>query len=170
MRWVLLCVALIALEVRAQEPTVIDSESMIKFFSGNTKSRAIVSDGVAKGPTGMSLDFPLVFESGSTTLSASVLAQLRLLAAALQAPELVKYRFNIVGHTDAAGSSDANRKRSEAWANRIKSILVANGVSKVRLTTIGEGESRLLYPHRPTDSRNRRIEIENCGNGCSDKR
>jgi len=71
------------------------------------------------------------------------------LAAALNSPELVGFKFVIEGHASAEGSAAANQKLSQLRANAIFDFLVNQGVAASRLLAVGHGEQQAVY--QPTD-------------------
>jgi outer membrane protein OmpA-like peptidoglycan-associated protein len=89
------------------------------------------------------------------------------------ADQLVKYllrekpaRIILIGHTDEWGSDRYNCSLSKARAETIKNHLVAAGIAKQRITTIGNGERKPLELYDPTnyspaeiDQLNRRVEF-----------
>ena len=66
----------------------------------------------------------------------------------------------IIGHTDSIGSVKYNKKLSLARANSVMKALVAKGVSAVRLSVEGRGESEPIASNKTEEGRaiNRRIE------------
>ena len=98
----------------------------------------------------------VLFEVGKAELLPSSDPALRQLATELQArPSL---RLRIAGHADKVGEPDKNQVLSEQRAEAVKAFLVAAGVAGERLSTVGYGDSRPLYP--APDVRNRRVEVE----------
>lgn len=67
----------------------------------------------------------------------------------------------IAGHTDSTGSESYNQQLSERRAEAVKNALVGNGVSPMRMRTIGYGESRPIADNNTDFGRqlNRRVEI-----------
>ena len=67
----------------------------------------------------------------------------------------------VVGHTDAVGSNDYNQALSERRANAAASYLIAQGVSRSRVTTLGKGETEAIASNDTDFGRqqNRRIEV-----------
>lgn len=67
----------------------------------------------------------------------------------------------IAGHTDSTGSEAYNQQLSERRAAAVKNALVSNGVSAMRINTIGFGESRPIADNSTDYGRqlNRRVEI-----------
>ena len=73
-------------------------------------------------------------------------------------PWLSKRRFEIAGHTDAGGSKKKNLALSQARADAVMGLLVANGVDPSRLEAKGYGVEDLAVPSAPRDAANRRVE------------
>jgi len=77
--------------------------------------------------------------------SAEPLPQDRLalkdIAACLNRPEIEKLSVELVGRADAKGRSDYNMNLGQRRADRVKEILVAEGVAVARLTTTSRGSS-----------------------------
>ncbi len=71
------------------------------------------------------------------------------LAAALNSPELIDFKFVIEGHASAEGSAAANQNLSQLRANAIFDFLVNQGVAASRLLAVGHGEQQAVY--QPTD-------------------
>jgi|APSaa5957512535_1039671.scaffolds.fasta_scaffold88008_2 outer membrane protein OmpA-like peptidoglycan-associated protein len=72
-----------------------------------------------------------------------------------------KVKIQIVGHTDADGSDDANQTLSEARALSVLNFFVQHGVGNSRMTSFGKGETQPISSNTTTDgkAKNRRIEI-----------
>lgn len=72
-----------------------------------------------------------------------------------------KTRLVIAGHTDDTGSDDYNLALSRRRANAVESYLLSDGVSPLRLSSVGYGESRPIAPNDTEAGRrlNRRVEI-----------
>lgn len=108
-----------------------------------------------------SVSLAIQFEYNSARVSAASRQTLQQLAQALQSPELAAYRFRIEGHTDAKGQAGYNRKLSQARADEVRQLLVAQGVAAARLSSIGMGASQLALPSQPFAAENRRVRIVN---------
>jgi outer membrane protein OmpA-like peptidoglycan-associated protein len=67
----------------------------------------------------------------------------------------------IAGHTDSTGPESYNQQLSERRAEAVKNALMSNGVSPMRITTAGYGESRPIADNNTEFGRqlNRRVEI-----------
>lgn len=72
------------------------------------------------------------------------------------------YSANIIGHTDSTASDAYNQKLSEKRAEKVKSMLVENGIDASRLSASGKGESMPVASNKTKSGRaeNRRIEVE----------
>lgn len=72
------------------------------------------------------------------------------------------YNASIVGHTDSTASEKHNQILSEKRANKVKSMLIEDGVSASRLSASGKGESQPVATNKTKAGRaeNRRIEVE----------
>jgi outer membrane protein OmpA-like peptidoglycan-associated protein len=73
-------------------------------------------------------------------------------------------KIEIQGHVNETGQSSFDGQQiSEARAKRVKKYLVENGINKDRLTTIGLGNTKPIYPNPKLASEeqaNRRVEIK----------
>ena len=99
------------------------------------------------------------FETGNSTLTATGLQVLDLLAPVLQ--RLPGRSFEITGHTDALGSRPQNIALSAARADAVKRYLVGKNIAADSITTSGAGPDRPLAGNDTPEgrSRNRRIEL-----------
>ncbi|MBE4593888.1 hypothetical protein BOO24_16265 [Vibrio navarrensis] len=101
-----------------------------------------------------------LFETGSTSLSPSLMLQLQpLLARLKQYPETV---VEISGHTDSKGSDAVNQRLSEQRAQSVANYLISKGVDPERITrVVGYGESLPVASNDTVSGRaqNRRVEI-----------
>jgi outer membrane protein OmpA-like peptidoglycan-associated protein len=111
-----------------------------------------------------SIDFPIFFPSGSSTLTPQAQQQLANLGRALVDPRLASFRFRIEGHTDTVGDAMMNQSLSERRAMAVRDYLVRQfGVGAERLQAIGLGEGQLAVPTRDEtpEPRNRRVRVVN---------
>jgi len=67
--------------------------------------------------------------------------------------------INIEGHTDAGGKRKINQKISQMRANRVRRYLIKKGILATTIKAKGWGESKLLFPSKPYNHLNRRVEI-----------
>ncbi|MBF9220496.1 OmpA family protein [Hymenobacter ruricola] len=78
------------------------------------------------------------------------------LAAEMKARPAINVRVS--GHADRVGEPDKNQVLSEQRAEAVKAYLVKAGIAAERVSTVGYGDTRPLYPS--PDARNRRVEVE----------
>lgn len=101
----------------------------------------------------------LVFPSGQATLASGETATLRTLADWLA--DNPAATVELVGHTDASGSRDANIALSLARADATRAALVALGADPARLATRGAGPAEPRASNDTPEGRaqNRRVEV-----------
>jgi outer membrane protein OmpA-like peptidoglycan-associated protein len=97
----------------------------------------------------------VLFEQGKPDLLPEALPALDQLAAELRTRPTL--RLQIAGHTDRIGEPEKNQALSEQRAEAVKAYLVKTGIGAGRISTVGYGDSRPLYPS--PDARNRRVEV-----------
>ncbi|GAA4497544.1 hypothetical protein GCM10023172_12680 [Hymenobacter ginsengisoli] len=98
----------------------------------------------------------VLFKVGTPELLPEAQPALDQLATELKARPALRLR--VAGHTDRVGESSKNQRLSEQRAEVVKAYLVKAGVEPARLSTIGYGDKRPLYPS--PDPRNRRVEVQ----------
>jgi OmpA-OmpF porin, OOP family len=102
----------------------------------------------------------ITFETNSADLTKSAKRQLDVVGAALQNNRLAEYSFNVEGHADPRGSSDANLLLSQQRADSVRNYLVSqHGIAAERLKAEGKGDRDLLKPTSPAAPENRRVTI-----------
>jgi len=101
----------------------------------------------------------LHFDTGLATLKAESQSQLDQAAQMLKAAPALK--IEVAGHTDNAGTPDANLKLSQARAGSVMQALVSRGIAAGRLTAKGYGQAAPLADNKTEDGRakNRRVEL-----------
>jgi len=69
--------------------------------------------------------------------------------------------IEIFGHTDSRGSASYNQNLSEQRSDAVAKYLMGNGISNIRLASIGFGESKPKYSNDDSEgrSKNRRVEF-----------
>ncbi|QKG52119.1 OmpA family protein [Hymenobacter sp. BRD67] len=98
----------------------------------------------------------VLFKLATAELLPEAAPALDQLAAELKARPTLRLR--IAGHTDRVGEPQKNQLLSEQRAAAVKDYLVKAGVAAERISTVGYGDARPLYPS--PDARNRRVEVE----------
>ncbi len=151
--------SLLVATAAAQDPVVrsADIEKALKQDKPRTRS---FTRAVSVRPK---VDLYVPFEFNSTKLDPEAETQLAELSKALSSDTLGAYRFEVAGHTDAAGADDYNRTLSRQRAETVMQYLLDSGISRERLEAVGYGEEKLLHKDKPMDPANRRVEIRNIG-------
>jgi len=134
---------------------VSDRKSACTANSAGADIDAIAAIGSAKRT---SFDSAVLFDTGKSVLKSGAADVLKALAADIKSHDRV--RVVLEGHTDASGSDVLNADLSRRRAEAVGAFLIAQGVKKDVLDTVGYGE---LQPVAPNDStvnmaRNRRVE------------
>jgi len=131
-------------------------------FNLGAKARAAHKEAAARpvraASASMLDDLRITFASGSAEMTPEGAAEAKSFASALIMPWLSKRRFEIAGHTDASGSKRRNLALSQARADAVLELLVANGVDRSRLEAKGYGSMDPAVPDAPRDAANRRVE------------
>jgi outer membrane protein OmpA-like peptidoglycan-associated protein len=101
----------------------------------------------------------IFFDTGKTTLKPGAKNTLQKIAAQLKDGESI--RMVIEGHTDSVGSTETNRKLSEARAQAVRDYLVGTGISADRVSVTGRGEEQPVATNKTAAGRqqNRRVEL-----------
>jgi len=107
-----------------------------------------------------SIDLDIPFPFDSAVLQATAIQQLQELGKALHSAKLRRLQIQIIGHTDAAGRADYNRKLSQQRAAAVANYLQHHfALDRTRLTAFGRGEEALKDPLHPSSAANRRVQI-----------
>jgi outer membrane protein OmpA-like peptidoglycan-associated protein len=101
----------------------------------------------------------LLFDTDSDRIRAEAANNLRNLATTLN--EQPDTELLIVGHTDARGEDAYNQQLSERRARATADFMVAQGITRARLRTIGRGESEPIADNTSESGlqKNRRVEV-----------
>jgi outer membrane protein OmpA-like peptidoglycan-associated protein len=97
----------------------------------------------------------VLFRVGTPELLPQSEPALNQLAAELKSRPTLQLRVS--GHADKVGEPEKNQVLSEQRAEAVKSYLVKAGIAPERISTVGYGDTRPLYPS--PDVRNRRVEV-----------
>ena len=107
-----------------------------------------------------SISLEINFDFDSSQLNQRSLRQLSPIAEAMGSSQLSGLSFEMVGHTDAAGSRKYNQYLSVKRAKTVKRFFIEQfGISSDKLQASGKGEIDLLNPKKPFSSVNRRVTI-----------
>ena len=112
-------------------------------------------------PADTQVNINISFDFDSAALRADQKPKLTALCGAMNA---VDGSFRILGHTDASGSEEYNKRLSKLRAEEVKRFLVSDcGIPADRLEATGVGEEVLLDPNNPRADANRRVEFQVLG-------
>jgi outer membrane protein OmpA-like peptidoglycan-associated protein len=101
----------------------------------------------------------VLFDTGQATLKPGAATTIDRLAQFMR--DYPERSVRIEGHTDAAGSDDANQGLSERRAQAVREALLQRGLDAARIATLGYGEARPVASNETPGGRqqNRRVEI-----------
>ena len=138
------------------------TEQLIGILKPKLGATRSLSPGTGAFATGGLLpDLRILFPFNSAELTPDTIQQLDRLGSALQSGDLMTFRFEIGGHTDAAGPDGYNEGLSERRAAAVTGYLEQTyGIDSARLEPRGYGKSQLIDPANPTSARNRRVEVK----------
>jgi OOP family OmpA-OmpF porin len=105
------------------------------------------------------LDLTIQFDFDSASLREESKKDLKTLASVLNDETLLRFRFQVEGHTDAQGTASYNQTLSSKRADAVVTFLATEGVSRERLDALGKGFTELLDPQDPKAPKNRRVRI-----------
>jgi outer membrane protein OmpA-like peptidoglycan-associated protein len=143
---------------------VVDTNALMAEVNANIGKGASALPSWAQLANLTQLVVDIEFEYNSTAIVPKSYTTLGAIADALHHPLLAKYKFLVVGHTDATGGADYNLKLSLARANAITEALATTfSVSPKRLFAVGVGEELPLDAAHPDSGVNRRVQLVNIG-------
>jgi outer membrane protein OmpA-like peptidoglycan-associated protein len=101
----------------------------------------------------------VLFDTGQATLKAGAATTVDRLAQFMR--DYPERSVRIEGHTDSAGSDDANQSLSERRAQAVREALMQRGLEAPRIGAVGYGEARPIADNETAAGRqqNRRVEI-----------
>ena len=109
-------------------------------------------------PKNITLD-NVLFETGSSKLKSESKKELDELFDYLKLKE--ELNIQIAGHTDNVGNQESNQILSEERAKSVVNYLIAKGIAKERLSSVGYGDSQPIADNNTAEGRktNRRTEV-----------
>ncbi len=108
------------------------------------------------------VNIKISFDFDSAALRASEKPKLAALCEAMKSVDVSV--FQIIGHTDSAGSASYNESLSLLRAQEVKRHMVSScGIAPERLQAIGLGESAPFDANDPRSDINRRVEFQALG-------
>lgn len=75
------------------------------------------------------------------------------------------YSIIVRGHSDSAGSAEENMTVSLRWAEAVREFLVAQGMDRDRIQTVGYGDTMPLMKTTGREPQNRRVVLSLALNG-----
>ena len=135
-----------------------------------TRSLRVSPTGVAPttaaGPTASAsaprrdVSLLVTFVTNSAALTNRAQQLLDVVGRALSADQLAGLKFNVEGHADPRGSTNANLALSQARAESVRAYLIAtHAIAGNRLFAVGKGDRELLNTAQPTAPENRRVTL-----------
>ena len=129
------------------------------------RQAAVPAKPVAPDPVDVpSINFNVLFASGSADLTPSAVKSLDTLGQALSSADLAGSRFRIEGHTDTVGNRDTNRSLSARRAAAVVDFLSGKfKIDRSRLESAGMGQDALEIRtgDQVDEPRNRRVRVVN---------
>ncbi len=131
--------------------TIVEREIMAQIIQANDILTALNTDGF------IALD--ILFDNGKSTIKSEsqlIVAEIHTLLA-----NNASLNISIEGHTDNVGNATSNKKLSEDRAKAVVDALVAKGIAKERLSSVGWGQEKPVADNRTEEgkAKNRRVEI-----------
>jgi len=107
----------------------------------------------------VTFDSGILFDFDSSALRADARENLSELAESMQ--EFPESNLLIVGHTDAKGTEEYNRKLSDRRAESAAGFLMERDIAPDRITSVGRGETEPVATNETEEGRqqNRRVEV-----------
>ena len=107
----------------------------------------------------LAVDVRIVFEFDSAAIPNSQTAALDQVCRVMTLANEIEL-FRIIGHTDASGSDEYNKRLSTLRAQEVGRYLANCGIDPSRLDIVGYGEQFLATPDDPDAAGNRRVEFQ----------
>lgn len=105
------------------------------------------------------VNIQILFDYDSAVLRVDQRPKLSKLCNVIQ--EMQSDLFQVVGHTDAAGTASYNQRLSRLRAEEVARYMTSTcGIGADRLRTLGVGEEHLIDKQNPLSGRNRRVEFQ----------
>ena len=101
----------------------------------------------------------ILFETGKSVIQKESLPIIDQIYEMLNLAANIK--ISIEGHTDNVGDATSNKKLSNDRAKSVMDVLIAKGIDKSRLSSIGWGQEKPVADNRTDEgkAKNRRVEI-----------
>lgn len=101
----------------------------------------------------------IFFDSGKSVLKPESFEELNTVVDLLN--NSPKMEIAVAGHTDNVGSAESNLKLSDDRANSVRTYLISKGISEIRITAQGYGETKPIATNDTNEGKqtNRRVEF-----------
>ena len=110
------------------------------------------------------LTVEILFDFDSDRIQPASYHTMGRIADALHHPQLLGYKFVVMGHTDAKGKRLYNLELSRKRALAVTEALTTTfRVPPAQLVALGVGEEQLANPSNPDSGTNRRVQLLNLG-------
>jgi outer membrane protein OmpA-like peptidoglycan-associated protein len=131
--------------------TIVEIEEMKQDIQASAMLEALNKDGF------IALD--ILFETGKSNIQKESLPIVDQIFELLNSEPNLK--ISVEGHTDNVGDAVSNKKLSNDRAKAVMDALIAKGINKSRLSSIGWGQEKPVSDNRTEEGRakNRRVEI-----------
>jgi len=131
--------------------SILDIGLMVQEITANEMLDALNNDGYVA--------LNILFETGKSTIQQESLPIIDQIRELLKSTETLK--VSIEGHTDNVGDAVSNKKLSNDRAKAVMEAIIAKGIDKTRLSSVGWGQERPVADNRTDEGRakNRRVEI-----------
>jgi len=131
--------------------TVVERQAMVQAIQANEMLEALNTDGY------IALD--ILFDTGKSTIKDESLPIVDEIYSLLSSNQ--DLNVSIEGHTDNVGNANDNKTLSDQRAKAVMNALIAKGINKERLSSVGWGQEKPVADNRSESgrSKNRRVEI-----------
>ena len=131
--------------------TIVEIEEMKQDIQASSMLEALNKDGF------IALD--ILFETGKSNIQKESLPIVDQIFELMNGNANLK--ISVEGHTDNVGDAVSNKKLSNDRAKAVMDALIAKGINKSRLSSIGWGQEKPVSDNRTDEGRakNRRVEI-----------
>ena len=130
---------------------VLEMEAMKQEITANEMLDALNKDGF--------ITLNILFETGKSTIKTESLPIIDQVYQLMNLDKTLK--ISVEGHTDNVGDAASNKKLSTERAKSVMDALIAKGIDKTRVSSIGWGQEKPVADNRTEEGRakNRRVEI-----------
>jgi len=131
--------------------SVLEIEEMKQEITANEMLDALNNDGY--------IALNILFETGKSAIQAESLPVIDQIYELLNTN--ANLNISVEGHTDNAGDAASNKKLSDERAKAVMNAMIAKGIDKSRMSSLGWGQEKPVADNRTEEGRtmNRRVEI-----------